>query len=98
MSTAQPLKVATPATAARVLPPVQVRIAPFALVRASVTVLVSVVTVAPADVWIATTGCWANAVWLVAAALGCVVKARREATAGATVTEALDAPFAVHER
>src|SRR3989442_14117079 len=70
----QPAKVAIPATAATVLE-VQPKVAPAAVVSASVTLLVSVVIVAPDPSWTLTIGCWAKFVPPVAVVLGWVVNA-----------------------
>ena len=71
---AHPLKRVMPATAVAGLAS-QVRVAPSGVVRARVTVLVSVVTVFPAVSWMVTTGWRAHRVSLVAVGLGAVVNA-----------------------
>src|SRR2546428_4216753 len=83
----QPEKVATPAFAVLVWPPVQLRVAPLAPVPVAIarlTVAVLVVTVLPYASWIETAGCVANTV-LYGDVDGWVVKTSLEAAAALTV-------------
>lgn len=92
--TEQPAKVATPATAATVVPPVQARTAPAVPVPdriASVTVAVLAVTVLPTESSTVTTGCVSKGT-PAAPPAGCVVKAIAAGGPGTTLNGALVPP------
>ncbi len=90
MSMLHPANVATPELAARGLE-VQLSTAPFGVVSARVTEELFVVITFPKLSSTDTEGWVANAVWLVAAELGCVENATLNAGPGLTVTVVLTA-------